>query len=101
MNIWRRGPRRLAPDVVPHGVKTLPPWDTVTGAYSLRQAVHRGARTLVPRGTAAGARRRGARRQEPVAVGLGGGVFFWFLNFKTLLTFGKRQINKLHNHKGI
>jgi hypothetical protein len=69
MYIWRRGPRRLAPDVVPHGIKTLPPWDTGTGAYSLRQAVHRGARTLPQRGTVAGARHRGARRQ---------GLFFSF-----------------------
>jgi hypothetical protein len=63
MYIWRRGPQRLAPAVVHHGVKTLPPWDTVAGAYFLRQVVHRGARTLPPRGTAAGACRRGARRQ--------------------------------------
>jgi hypothetical protein len=32
-------------------------------AYFLRHAVHRGARTLPPTGTAAGARHHGAQRQ--------------------------------------
>jgi hypothetical protein len=68
----RRTPGRYVPAAVPRAVKFLPQWDTATGAYFLRQAVHRGARTLLSRGTTAGARRRGARRQ---------GLFFLVFEF--------------------
>jgi hypothetical protein len=80
------------PAVIPHVVKSLPPWGTVAGEHLWRQG--RAAWRQDP-----AAQRHGDSPLPPCHVAVSPFLFYLIFHFKTLLIFKKQADKCNHNHK--